>query len=322
MDQQFVHPPEFVRPDVRAFLDDLNARTGPRTHEVDPDTARRMSARMRTVADVDGADIATREDLYIATHDGRSIAARFYDPRPSRAEGPLVVFFHGGGFVIGDLDSYDAAAADIAIGLDLPVLSIDYRLAPEHPWPGAPDDCEMAARWVADQGTLFGRTFNSLALAGDSAGGTLSIVTAMALRNQSAELPVIAIWALYPAVDLRKRYPSTERLGEGYMLNLDTLRWFNEHYAPDFAHWRASPRLGDQRDMPPALVVAATLDPLLDQARAYAMACIDAGVPIVYREARGNIHGWLTLRRAIPSSQQDLQGCLVAFKTMIEEYRP
>jgi len=313
---------EFVRPDVRAFLDDINNRSGPKTHEVDPPAARAMAARLRSLADVDSPPIATREDLYISTHDGRSIPARFYDPRPQRGEGPLVVFFHGGGFVLGDVELYDAAAADIAIGLDLPLLSIDYRLAPEHRWPSGPDDCEDATRWVAEQGVLFGRRFNSLALAGDSAGGTLSIVTAMALRNQPAALPVIAIWPLYPAVDLRKRYPSTERLGEGYMLNLDTLRWFNEHYAPDFQHWRASPRVGDQRGMPPALVVTATLDPLLDQGRAFAMASIEAGVPLVYREAKGNIHGWLTLRRAIPSSEEDLRGCLAAFRTMIEEYRP
>ncbi|WP_340315085.1 alpha/beta hydrolase [Rhizorhabdus argentea] len=313
---------EFVRPDVRAFLDDLNGRDGPKTHEVDVATARRMSAKLRQIGELEAPPIATREDLYISVADGRSIAARFYDARERRADGPLVVFFHGGGFVLGDLDLYDAACADIAIGLDLPLLSIDYRLAPEHGWPAAPDDCEAATRWVAEQGMLFGRRINSLALAGDSAGGTLSIVTAMALRNHPAALPVIAIWPLYPAVDLRRRYPSTERLGEGYMLSLDTLRWFNEHYNPDFHHWRASPRLGDQRGMPPALVVTSTLDPLLDQGRAYAMACIEAGVPVAYREAKGNIHGWLTLRRAIPSSQEDLRGCLAAFRMMIEEYRP
>lgn len=313
---------DFIRPDVRAFLDDLNGRKGPRTHEVEVATARLMSARLRDIAELDSPAIATREDLYISAADGRSIPARFYDSRERRDEGPLVVFYHGGGFVLGDLDLYDAACADIAIGLDLPLLSIDYRLAPEHRWPDAPDDCEAAARWVAEQGVLFGRRFNALALAGDSAGGTLSIVTAMALRNHAAALPVIAIWPLYPAVDLRKRYPSTERLGEGYMLSLDTLRWFNDHYDPDFTHWRASPRLGDQRGMPPALIVTSTLDPLLDQGRAYAMACIEAGVPVAYREAKGNIHGWLTLRRAIPSSQEDLRGCLAAFRMMIEEYRP
>ena len=313
---------EFVRPDVRAFLDSLAAGGGPDIHEVDPPTARMMSKQLAAFADVPSAPIASREDLYISAADGRSIPARFYDPRESREEGPLIVFFHGGGFVMGDLDLYDAACTDIAIGLDLPLLSVDYRLSPEHGWPAAPDDCEAVARWVAEQGVLFGRRFNALAFAGDSAGGTLSIVTAMALRNHPAALPVIAIWPIYPAADLRKRYPSTDRLGEGYMLTIPKLVWFNEHYNPDFGHWRASPALGDLRGLPPALVITSTLDPLLDQGRAFAMACIEAGVPVSYREARGNIHGWLTLRRGIPSSQGDLDGCLMAFRQMIDEYRP
>jgi acetyl esterase len=313
---------EFVRPDVRAFLDSLAAGAGPDIHEVDPPTARMMAKQLAALADVPSAPIACREDLYISAADGRSIPARFYDPREAREEGPLIVFLHGGGFVMGDLDLYDAACTDIAIGLDLPLLSVDYRLAPEHAWPAAPDDCEAVTRWVADQGVLFGRQFNSLALAGDSAGGTLSIVTAMALRNYSAALPVIAIWPIYPAADLRKRYASTDRLGEGYMLTIPKLVWFNEHYNPDFSHWRASPALGDLAGLPPALVITATLDPLLDQGRAFAMACIEAGVPVSYREARGNIHGWLTLRQGIPSSQGDLRGCLTAFRHMIDELRP
>lgn len=313
---------DYIRPEVRAFLDYIAASPGPRTHEVDAPTARIMSQKMRRLADVDGHPIAFRRDFRIPTADGRSVPARLYDAREGRDAGPLVVFFHGGGFVVGDLDIYDAACTDIAIGLDLPLLSIDYRLAPEHPWPAAPDDCEAATRWIAEQGALFDRSFDSLVLAGDSAGGTLSIVTAMALRDTAAALRVIAIWPIYPAVDLRRRYPSTERLGEGYLLNLDTLRWFNDAYNPDFGHWRASPRLGSQQDMPPALVVTASLDPLLDQGRAYAMACIEAGVPTVYREAGGTIHGWLTMRKAIPSGEQDLQGCVAALRAIIEEYRP
>jgi acetyl esterase len=169
---------------------------------------------------------------------------------------------------------------------------------------------------------LFDRRFDSLVLAGDSAGGTLTIVTAMALRDQAAALPLIAIWPIYPAIDLRRRYPSTERLGEGYMLDLNTLRWFNEAYNPDFNHWRASPRVGSQAGMPPCLVVTASLDPLLDQGRAYAVACIEAGIPTVYREAKGTIHGWLTLRKAIPSGEADLADCMAVLRTIIEEYRP
>jgi acetyl esterase len=313
---------EFIRPDVRAFLDYVYSRPGPRTWEVDAPTARVMSQKMRAFADVESATIACRRDLVIPAPDGRTIAARFYDAREARDAGPLIVYIHGGGFVFGDLDIYDAACADIAIAMDLPLLSIDYRLAPEHPWPAAPDDCEAATRWIADQGVLFDRRFDSMVLAGDSAGGTLTIVTAMALRDQGAALPLVAIWPIYPAVDLRRRYPSTERLGEGYMLDLNTLRWFNEAYNPDFSDWRASPRAGSQTGMPPCLVVTASLDPLLDQGRAFAMSCIEAGIPTVYREAKGTIHGWLTLRKAIPSGEADLAGCTTALRTIIEEYRP
>lgn len=313
---------DHVRADVQAFLQYIASRAGTPLHQVDAVEARRLSEKMRRIADIPMPPIGTRRDAVIPSPAGPDIAARFYDPRETRDPGPLIVFIHGGGFVLGDLDSYDAACADIATGLDLPLLSIGYRLAPEHPWPAAPDDCEAATRWIAEQGELFGRRFDSIVIAGDSAGGALTIVTAMALRDAPAALPLIAIWPLYPATNLRKRYPSTDRFGDGYLLTKDVLRWFNEAYAPDFAHWRASPQMGNQQGMPPALIVTASLDPLLDQGRAYASACIEAGIPTVYREAAGNVHGWLTLRKGIPSSEQDLQSCLTALKAMIEEYRP
>lgn len=313
---------DYVRPDVRAFLDDIAGRRGKPIHEADAVEGRRLAEKMRKIGDIDAGPISLRRDIVIPSSLGPDIPARFYDARDSRDNGPLLVFIHGGGFVLGDLDGYDAACVDIAKGLDLPLLSIDYRLAPEHPWPAAPDDCEVATRWIAAQGELLGRRFDSLAIAGDSGGGNLTIVTAMALRDEPAALPVIATWPLYPATNLRKRYPSTDRFGEDYLLTKDVLRWFNEAYAPDFMHWRASPQLGDQQGMPATLVVTASLDPLLDHGRAYAAACIDAGVPTGYREAAGNVHGWLTLRKGIPSSEDDLQGCLAAFKAMIEEYRP
>jgi acetyl esterase len=313
---------DYIRADVRAFLDDIASRKGRRIHETDAVEARRLSEKMRKLGDIDQRPIATKHDIDIPSPDGHAISARFYDSRKSRAPGPLLIFIHGGGFVLGDLDSYDAACVDIAAGLDLPLLSIGYRLAPENPWPSGADDCEAATRWIAAQGGLFGRSFDSLAIVGDSGGGNLAIVTTMALRDEPAALPVIAIWPLYPATNLRKRYPSTDRLGDDYLLTKNVLRWFNEHYAPDFTHWRASPQLGSQHDMPPVLVSTASLDPLLDQGRAFAAACIDAAVHTVYREARGNVHGWLTLRKGIPSSQEDLQGDLLAFKALIEEYRP
>ncbi|HEX8446050.1 MAG TPA: alpha/beta hydrolase, partial [Sphingomonas sp.] len=230
-----------------------------------------------------------------------------------------VVFFHGGGFVIGDLDTHASFCAEMSRTLGLPVVSVDYRLAPEHPWPAAPDDCEAAARWVASGAAELGLGVSSLVLAGDSAGGSLCIVTAIALRDTPAAVPVIAQWPIYPLVDNLTRFPSFDRFSEGHFLTRAGMHWFHESYAPDPHHWRSSPVLAPQAGLPPTLVLTAALDPLLDQGRAYAAATIAAGVPTIYREAVGNIHGFLNLRRAIPSSDGDLLACLAVLKPMIAE---
>jgi acetyl esterase len=309
----------FIRPDVKRFLDYLNNVPGPRMHELQAADARAMMAAMRSIADAPTGDLAVIRDVAISGPHGGDISLRLHDPRETRVPGPVMVFFHGGGFVIDDLDTHEPACAEIARLLDMPVISVDYRLAPENPWPAAPDDCEAAARWVAGSPPELGRKVTGLVLAGDSAGGTLAIVTALALRDAPAGVPLLAQWLIYPAVDLRTRYPSQELFGEGYLLDKDSLLWFNQHYAPDFGHWRASPLNADQTGLPPTLVVTATLDPLLDQGRAYAAACVKAGVPTIYREARGNIHGWLNLRKAIPSSEGDLRGSLAVLRAMIVE---
>ncbi|TZG28832.1 alpha/beta hydrolase [Sphingomonas montanisoli] len=309
---------DFMRPDVRTFLDKINGMDRPALYRMAAADARAQSAQDNARSDLPAEPIAFRRDLTIPAPHG-SIAARFYDPQPERDEaGPLIVFIHGGGFVLGDLDTYDSAATAIANGTGLPVISIAYRLAPDHPWPAAPDDCEAALRWIAEQPDLFGRAHDRIALAGDSAGATLSIVSAMALRETPAALPVTAIWALYPATDLRRRYPSTERFAEGHMLTAELLRWFNECYAPDFRHWRASPGHGILAGLPPVLVSTSSLDPLLDQGRAFAKALVEEGGSVIYDEAAGTIHGWLTLRRALPSANADLARNLALFRTLID----
>jgi acetyl esterase len=121
------------------------------------------------------------------------IPLRLFDGRTERAPGPAVVFFHGGGFAIGNIDTHASMCAEIARRLDLPVISVDYRLAPEHPWPAAPDDAEAAARWIASNGAAFDRAFTSLVFCGDSAGGNLAIVTALALRYRPASVPLAAL---------------------------------------------------------------------------------------------------------------------------------
>lgn len=308
----------FVRPDVRGFLDFLNNMPGPKMHELDAATARQMFLAMKDVGDPAVGELGTLLDLSIPGPAG-DIPARLYDPRASREPGPAVVFFHGGGFVIGDLDSHGSFTAEMARVLDLPVIAVDYRLAPEFPWPAAPDDCEAAARWVAGSPTELGRSITSLILSGDSAGGNLTIVTAAALRDQAAKVPVIAQLPFYPATDASKEYPSYSEFSEGYLLTRDSMEWFMAAYKSEADHIRSSPLLGDLAGMPPAVVVTASLDPIRDQGRAYAAALALAGVPVVFREAKGNIHGFITLRKAIPSSVGDVMGAFAALKDIITE---
>jgi acetyl esterase len=308
----------FVRPDVSAFLQYLASVPAPRIHEVDPVTARQQSRAMAGVADIPVGAISVKRDL-VMPGPGGEIPLRLYDPRESREPGPVIVFFHGGGWVLGDLASYDSACAEIARTLDLPLVSVDYRLAPEAPWPAGPDDCEAAARWVASAPAELGLQPTALVLAGDSAGGTLTIVTAIALREKAAALPVIAQWAIYPAADMITHYPSFKQLGAGYLLTEEAMTWFNGHYRPDVNDWRGSPMVADLAGLPPAVVTTASLDPIRDQGRAYAAGLANAGVPVSFREARGNIHGFLSLRRAIPSSVGDVAESLAALKSLLSE---
>src|SRR3546814_4738954 len=145
--------------------------------------SRTIMRDMRVLADVPVGELAVELDLH-CPGPGGEIRLRLFDAREMQAPGPAVVFFHGGGFVLGDLDTHAPFCAEAARQLDLPVIAVDYRLAPENPWPAGPDDCEAAARWIAGSPEQLGRVVTGLALCGDSAGGTLSIVTAMALRDR------------------------------------------------------------------------------------------------------------------------------------------
>ncbi|THG39938.1 alpha/beta hydrolase [Sphingomonas olei] len=308
----------YVRPDVRGFLDYLNSVEGPKTHEGTAEAARAMYLGMKDVADLPVGELATIKDLTIPGPAG-DIPARLFDVRESREPGPVVVFFHGGGFVIGNIDTHASFTAEMSRQLDLPVVSIDYRLAPEHRFPAAPADCEAAARWVASNPPELGRTATSLVLSGDSAGGTLTITTAMGLRDEPALVPVIVQAPMYPAADMNKVYPSFDDYAEGFLLTRDTMIWFAEHYQADFTHFQGSPMVGSLTGLPPAVIITASLDPIRDQGRAYAAALVLAGVPVTFREAVGNVHGFITLRQAIPSSSGDVAGYLAAVKDAVVE---
>jgi acetyl esterase len=303
----------YVRPDTAMFLQFLNSQPGPKMEELPPAEARNMMLAMRHVADVEVGELARLENMSIPGPAG-NIPARLYDPRPIRDPGLVMVFYHGGGFVIGDLDTHEPYCAEAARILDMPVISIDYRLAPEHPFPAAPEDCEAATRWIAENIPSTG-----LILSGDSAGGNLTIVTAMALRDNPAAVPVVAQYPIYPATSIHNDWQSYRDFKDGFLLSEAGMTWFGEQYQWVDGDFRAHPLDFDQTGMPASLVVTASLDPLRDQGKAYAERLKADGVRVEYRSAEGNIHGYINLRKGIPSSQADVVENLTALKELLTE---
>jgi len=270
---------------IKVLLDVVNA-SEKKMHEGTPEEGR-AAFRTLTVDFVKPEDVVpvgSVEDLTVA---GRP--ARLY-----RAEGegdtPTLVFLHGGGYVIGDLDTHDQTCRRICRGARTTVLAIDYRLAPEHPFPAGVEDAIAATRWAAEHlpGTR-------LAVGGDSAGGNLSAVVAQALPDL-----VAAQVLLYPAVDKFGDYPSREENAEGYYLDVPTMAWFLQQYVGsvgdlDPGDPRLSPMLGDVTGVAPALVVTAEFDPLRDEGNAYAARLEAAGVRLDHVTYPGLIHGFMEM---------------------------
>lgn len=313
----------FVRPDVRAYLDIMAANPRPPMNNQLVAMSRQMSpevaAQMFAVMDMPVGELGEVRDLEMPGPDG-SMALRLFDVRPTRGPGPVMVFYHGGGFVVGNIDTHASLCAELSRGLDLPVISVEYRLAPEDKWPAAVDDAEAAARWIAENGAAFGREFTHLILCGDSAGGTLTLVTALALRDRPAAVPFLMQIPIYPVADASREYESDRLFGtKEYGLDSESMAYFGEAYAPDPLSPRHSAVLGDLAGLPPTLVVTAGLDPLRDQGRAFAARAIEAGVDVTYREFAGTIHGFCSFRKAIPSAQEDLAIIVKLANGMIQE---
>ena len=310
--------PPYVRADVAMFLQFLNAVPGPKFYEVDATEARAMTAAMRDAADAPVGELAVIRDITIPGPAG-TIPARIYDKREKRDAGPVMVFYHGGGFIIGSLYTYEPYCAEIARLLDLPVISIDYRLAPEHLFPAAAEDCEAATRWVASNPPELGLEVTGIITSGDSAGGNLTIVTTMALRDEPADVPVLLQHPIYPVVTLNTDWPSMRDFAEGYLLTAGAIDYFADGHAAMPGDYRSEPLNFDQTGMPPSLVTTASLDPLRDQGLAYVEKLKADGVRVQHRSADGNIHGHINVRAGIPSTQADIEGNMTALKAMLAE---
>ena len=236
-------------------------------------------------------------------------------------EGPLntLVYFHGGGFVVGDLDSHEAHAVRLANETDCVVVNVDYRLAPEHRFPAAYDDCLAITRWAYQHIDVLGRQSRRFAIGGDSAGGNLTMVTTMALRDRPAAVPVLLQHPIYPVVTLDADWPSMREFSKGYLLTEEAMAYFGEGHAATPGDYRSEPLNFSQQGMPPSLVTTASLDPLRDQGIAYVEKLKQDGVRVEHRSAEGNIHGHINIRQGIPSAQSDIEGNIAALKTLLAE---
>jgi acetyl esterase len=212
---------------------------------------------------------------------------------------PCLVYFHGGGFTLGDLDSHDGLCRALSHQGQCALVAVDYRLAPENPFPAAVEDAIAAVQWVRSQAHALGLDGARLAVGGDSAGGALAAVVAIALRNQSPALAMQLL--LYPVTDMAHELPSHDRLAQGYGLTREALLWFRANYLTDLsqvADWRVSPLRADPArlaGLPPACVITAGFDPLLDEGRRYAERLQAAGVPLTYECFGGMIHGFMLM---------------------------
>lgn len=235
-----------------------------------------------------------------------SLPVRLYKPEENGIL-PLVVYFHGGGWVIGSIESHDATCRALAKASGCAVASVEYRLAPESAFPAAPEDCFAATEWLAANGPSLGVDSSRLAVAGDSAGGNLAAVVSLMARDRGG--PKISHQTLiYPAVDFPGHYASYDENGEGYFLTTADMKWFAGHYLrdePAAKEWMASPLLAeDHSNLPPATVVTAGFDPLRDEGAAYAKKLEEAGVEAKAIHYEGMIHGFASMVGAMDASRK------------------
>jgi acetyl esterase len=262
---------------------------------------RQQLRTMVTLMDEPAPALARIEDVTIPGPAG-PLPARVYDATSGGAPRPALTYFHGGGWVQGDLETHHGLCARLAQRAGIMVVAIDYRLAPEHKFPAAVDDCLAAYRWLRAHGREVGADPARVGVGGDSAGGNLSAVVSQVAKAEGLPVPTCQV-LIYPATDFTLDTPSHRELEDGHIIPRDRILWYSQQYLrgdADKSDLRASPIRGDLRGQPPALVVTAGFDPLRDEGHAYAEALRKAGVDVVYREYPGQIHAFVSLTKAIP----------------------
>lgn len=306
---------------VKALLDQMAAMGAPKFSEIGPQAAR--AAMRLSIFRTNDEPIGAVEDRSFEGPRGR-VGVRVYTPLNARAPLlPGMVFFHGGGFVIGDLETHDGLCRTLANESGCRIVSVDYRLAPEHPFPAAVEDCFAATEFVAAAAAELGIDAARIAVGGDSAGGNLAAVSALLAREKKG--PKLGFQLLiYPVTQLGgPDTPSMRENAKGYFLEKSSMEWFTRLYCPDLSH-RTDPRLSpllarDVSGLPPAYVITAGFDPLRDEGKAYADKLDAAGVPVTYVNYPGMIHGFFSLRGVIPKAREAIAAAAAALRAVLTQ---
>ncbi|MEJ8824094.1 alpha/beta hydrolase [Variovorax humicola] len=302
-----------LHPQARGLLDFMVARGVPATHTLPAAEARAFYRERRAVTQPEPSAVAEVRELG-APGPGGAIPLRLYRPMGSQGTDvlPVLVYYHGGGWVIGDLETHDVLCRELCNGSGCAVVAVEYRLAPEHRFPAAVDDALAAARWVRQEAASLGVDASRLAVGGDSAGGNLAAVISIMARD-AGDLPIAYQLLIYPGTDMRRGHASHTTNGKGYLLEADTITYFHDHYITDAAQdldWHASPLLHkDLSRLPPALVITAGFDPLRDEGLDYADSLVAAGNRASYVCFERQIHGFITMGKVLDEANAAVALC-------------
>ncbi|MFM7849685.1 MAG: alpha/beta hydrolase [Rubrivivax sp.] len=299
-------------PQARALIGLMVQKGVPPTHTMTPLQARKFYRDRRAFTQPDPPPMAQVCDLSAA-----GVPLRLFRPHAANQTLPVLVYLHGGGWTIGDLDTHDVLCRQLALEAACAVVSVDYRMGPEHRFPAAVDDCVQAFRWVLAHAAELQLDARRTAVGGDSAGGNLAAALCLVERDAGRPLPGFQL-LIYPATDMRAVAPSHTTNGQGYMLTSDSIAWYRGNYLAtpeEWEDWRASPLLAaSHAGLPAALVVTAGFDPLRDEGLQYANALSAAGVPAQYVCFERQIHGFITMSRVIDEALTAVGLCGVALR--------
>ena len=292
---------------MRLVLRNIERAGRPPMHLLTAQQARLFYEMSASILDLPEARMARVEDLEIPMRDGHLVKARLFAPELKGQGAPLptLVYFHGGGFTIGSIQTHNVLCRELARNGHCAVISVDYRLAPEHRFPVAINDAWDALQWVANSSDKLGLKANALAVGGDSAGGTLAAVSAIQARDSGLNLSLQLL--IYPGTAARQGTDSHRTYDSGFMLDKATVDWFFDHYidAKDRDDWRFAPMLADRHDgLAPAWIGLAECDPLVDEGVSYADLLRMAGVPVDIEIYRGVVHGFVNMGRVIPEASR------------------